>query len=369
MKSMMMMPPRLRRRSWRAIAWLASRLVLKMVSSKLRAPTKPPVLTFDRGHRLGLVDDQVAAGLEVHPAGERLLDLLFHAVELEERALAAVVLEQRQHLRRVFGGEGGELLEVLPRVDADARGLVGDEVAQGALAQAEVLVQQLRREEADRRPGDLAPQLAQVGDVGGELGVGGGFGHRAHDEAARLVLGHQRHQAAAQGLAPGLVLDALGDADVLFLRQVDEQAAGEADLGGQARALGADRVLEHLHHQALALGEDLLDRARALAVLAVAPDVGHVQEGGALEADVDEGRLHAGQHAHDLAEVEVADDAAAGGALDVQLLHHALFDDRDAGLLRGEVDEEFDAHGRGALTGRGGRRCRAARRSRTGAGP
>ena len=70
-------------------------------------------------------------------------------------------------------------------------------------------------------------------------------------------------------------------------------------------------------------GEDLLDRARALAVLAVAPDVGHVQEGGALEADVDEGRLHAGQHAHDLAEVEVADDAAARGALDVQLLHHA----------------------------------------------
>ena len=45
MKSMMMMPPRLRRRSCRAIACPASRLVLKIVSSKLRAPTKPPVLT------------------------------------------------------------------------------------------------------------------------------------------------------------------------------------------------------------------------------------------------------------------------------------------------------------------------------------
>src|SRR5204863_486636 len=44
-KSMMMMPPRLRRRSCRAIACPGSRLVLKIVSSKLRAPTKPPVLT------------------------------------------------------------------------------------------------------------------------------------------------------------------------------------------------------------------------------------------------------------------------------------------------------------------------------------
>ena len=38
-KSRRMMPPRLRRRSWRAIACAASRFVLKIVSSKLRAPT------------------------------------------------------------------------------------------------------------------------------------------------------------------------------------------------------------------------------------------------------------------------------------------------------------------------------------------
>ena len=45
MKSMMMMPPRLRSRSWRAIATAASRLVRKIVSSRLRWPTKPPVFT------------------------------------------------------------------------------------------------------------------------------------------------------------------------------------------------------------------------------------------------------------------------------------------------------------------------------------
>jgi hypothetical protein len=35
----------LRSRSWRAIVWAASKLVRKIVSSKLRAPTNPPVFT------------------------------------------------------------------------------------------------------------------------------------------------------------------------------------------------------------------------------------------------------------------------------------------------------------------------------------
>ena len=51
----------------------------------------------------------------------------------------------------------------------------------------------------------------------------------------------QMLQALAQLGALGLVLDALGDADVAFLRQIDQQAPGDADLGGQPRALGADR--------------------------------------------------------------------------------------------------------------------------------
>ena len=115
--------------------------------------------------------------------------------------------------------------------------------------------------------------------------------------------------------------------------------------GGQPRALGAQRVLEDLHHQVLAFGEDALDRARALAGVAVAPDVGHVQEGGALQAHVHERGLHARQHAHHAAKVDVADEAARVLALDVQLLHHAVVEQRDTRLLRREVDEISLAHG------------------------
>ena len=48
----------------------------------------------DRGQRLGLVDDEIAARLQIDAARERLLDLVLDAVEIEQRALALVVLQR-----------------------------------------------------------------------------------------------------------------------------------------------------------------------------------------------------------------------------------------------------------------------------------
>ena len=137
------------------------------------------------------------------------------------------------------------------------------------------------------------------------------FGHGADDEAAAGVGRQQCCSFFAQQFALVFVLDALRNADVGFLRQIHQKASGDADLGGQPRALGADRVLDHLHHQALPFVQDLLDRPLGLAAVALFPDVGHMQEGGALQADIDEGRLHARQHAHHAPQVDVADQAAA----------------------------------------------------------
>ena len=83
----------------------------------------------------------------------------------------------------------------------------------------------------------------------------------------------------------------------------------------------------------------------AVAVLPMLPDVGDVQERRALEADLDERALHAGQHPRDAAQVDVADESARAGALDVQLLHHALLEHGDARFLRRDVDEDFMRHG------------------------
>jgi hypothetical protein len=69
-----------------------------------------------------------------------------------------------------------------------------------------------------------------------------------------------------------------------------------------------------------------------------------VEERCALVADVDEGSLHAGQDAGDLAENDVADGGLLCFALDVELGHHTVLDQRDAGLSQVGVDD-YDISG------------------------
>ena len=254
----------------------------------------------------------------------------------------------RSHERgRVLARELEHPGERLARVDHDAGRLLVGHVAQHALREVQVLVEQRGRGDVAGARVEVAPQLGQVLDVALHLALGRGLRHRADDEAAGVSVRQQQLELAAQAFALGLVLDALRDADVRILRQVDQEPARQAHLRRQARALGADRVLDHLHEQRLALVQDLLDGARigaAVAVLPVLPDVGDVQERRALEADLDEGALHSRQHARDAAEADVADEAPRAGALHVELLHDALLEHRDAGFLRSYVDEDFMRH-------------------------
>ncbi len=250
---------------------------------------------------------------------------------------------------RVLVRELLHLRERLAGVDEDLRRLLGHHVAQHALREVQVLVEQRLRRGLARALGQVPPQLGQVLDVGGHFALGGGLGHRADDEAAGVALRQQMEQFRAQRFAVGLVLDALGDADMRVLRQEDEQPPGEADLRGQPRALGADGILDDLHEQRLAFVQDALDRAlAAVAVLAMLPDVRDVQERRTLEADLDERALHAGQHARDPPQVDVADEPACTRSLDMQFLHDALFEHRDAGFLGGYVDKDFMGHRRPA---------------------
>jgi hypothetical protein len=143
---------------------------------------------------------------------------------------------------------------------------------------------------------------------------------------------------------------------------------------GETGALGADRILDHLHREGLAFEHQLLDcGGHALGLgRRMAVQVGHVQEGRALEADVDEGRLHARQHARHLAEIDVADEPALQRALQMQFLDRAVLDDRDARLLGRPVDQDV-VHGNTVsgvvILGTELPRPAAVARSRAGANP
>jgi len=312
-----------------------------------------------RGECLGLVDDEVAARFEVHTPPQRTSDFLVNRIQVKDRALAFVVLQLGGCGRHELQAKGAQALELLQRIDANALRMLADQVAQHTLQQIEVLVQKRERRQAQRSILDARPGLAQISDVVGQLGVGGVFAIGAQDEAApaaRGLVAHQGLQARAQRLAfaHGYFLR---DADMLVLRQKHQQPPGHADLGGEARALAANRVLDDLHHQRLALEHLLFNRHLRLAlarqrtgvaVRVALPDIGHMQKRRALQPNVDERRLHARQHARHLAEVDVADQAALERALDVQLLHGAVLDHGHARLLGRPIDQDVLLHGGGA---------------------
>ena len=212
-------------------------------------------------------------------------------------------------------------------------------------------MQQRQGRQAKGRLPDPRPGLAQIGDVFRQFGIRGVLAIGPEDEAAAL-LASQALQARAQFVA--LVLrDFLRHPDVIILRQKDQHASGDADLGREPRALAADRVLDHLHHQCLALEHLFLDwhlRLRAahrrgrFAIGLAMPDIGHMQEGRALEPDIDKGRLHARQHPGHLAEIDISDQTALKGTLNVQFLHGAVLDDGDPCLLRRPVDQNVFLH-------------------------
>src|SRR5690606_38294146 len=98
-----------------------------------------------------------------------------------------------------------------------------------------------------------------------------------------------------------------------------------------------------------ALGDEVADIRLAVATAryrVAADDIRDVQERRALEADVDERGLHAGQHARYASLVDVADQASPIRTLDHDLLQHAVLDERRADLARRDVDQDFLFHAR-----------------------
>ncbi len=172
-------------------------------------------------------------------------------------------------------------------------------------------------------------ELVQVADLAHEVGLFGAVGGGADDQPARAFVGAVDHLAQAVALGVG---EPPADADAAALRRVDQVAAGDRDVHREPRALGLERVLDHLHDDLLTGFDQLVDAA-AFAGAATAlrrlfsvgqDDLVDVEEAVALEADVDEGGLHAGQDVVDLALVDVADDRTPAAALDVELRYVAF---------------------------------------------
>jgi hypothetical protein len=195
------------------------------------------------------------------------------------------------------------------------------QIAQHAQMQRQVGVHQIARLRAQSLVPHELPQLAQVLHVGQQ-----GFGTRvlgggAHD-VARILVGLDAGQhRAAQSVALGLILDAGGHAHALALRHVHEIARRQRDVGGEPSTLGPQRILDHLHQNLVALRHQRANvvgarRFDAGVRMARIENIRRMQKRRALHADFDESRLHARQHPRHSSLVDIADEAAAAGALE-----------------------------------------------------
>ena len=184
---------------------------------------------------------------------------------------------------------------------------------------------------------------------------------RADDDAAGVVGKHSLDEGT-QSLSFFAVADLATHADARRERHVDEEAAGHGDLRGDARALRGDRLLADLDEQLLAALEHVLDggsvalvalqlaEALLAVIIVVVPgvigidEIGGVEKGTLIGADVDERGLKARKNCVYLSEVDVAHHTAGIGAIDEKLNELVVLEDGDPGLPLGRIDQDLSFH-------------------------
>ena len=305
----------------------------------------------DDRHGLGAIDHQRAARGQPHLAVHRLGQLLVDAVDREHvRALRPTGGFVPGDLRNQFGGNS---------IDVCGDGLPGSFA--GHHKPGEVLIEQIANH-LDQDIGLLIERHGRSGRLGlGLLGLLGDLGPtllQAVDVAADVVFLHALRGGAddhagvgrnhlAQNLFETLALgigQLATDAGGRRPRHVDQITPGQRDLGGQARAFVADRILADLDDDVVAGLERLFDLAGGSAQTGSLPvDLTGVEDAVAAAADVDEGRLHRGQHVLHDAEVDVAHQRCRGGRCHEVLNDDAVLEHRDLGVA-GALMRRFGAN-------------------------
>ena len=215
------------------------------------------------GHqRFGVVDDDVAAGLEPHLGAQGLVEFLLDAEFLEDRRGLGVELDAVDQLGLEAADEFDDLAELLFVVDPDGGVVVAQVIAQDALDQVEVAMQQRRRFARLGLRANLFPGAAEEFHVAANFFFRRAFRGGANDESAREGnLGIADDAAQTRALFGRA--DAPRDADVVYRRHVDEKAARQSDVTGDARALFAQRLLGDLNENFLPGLEHLGDQLHA----------------------------------------------------------------------------------------------------------
>ena len=292
----------------------------------------------DRGQGLRVIDDDGAAGRQGHLAAVGQLDLALDLVTVEQRDVVLVVARLVDELRHHLLQETPDQLEGTGVVDEDLVDVAAQVIAQGADDDVALLEHQQRRRLFPCRALDGIPQLQQVVEIPLQL-LHRFAATRGADDQAHAFRDLQRgHDLAHVGA--GIALDAAGDAaGARVVGHQHQVAAGQADIGGQRRTLGAAFLLLDLDQQLLAFLQVFLDVAAADFLLGWQAEIGRDdllerQEAMAFRAEIDEGGFQAGLDPADDALVDVGLFLLPGRNLDVKVVEFLAIHQRDPEFFR-----------------------------------
>src|SRR6266849_1909925 len=214
------------------------------------------------GHeRFGVVDDDVAAGFQPHFRAQSLVQLLLDAELLEDGRVLGVELDAAHHLRLEAADEFDDLAVLLFVVNPDGGVVVAEVVAENAFDQIEVAMEQGRRAALLGLGANLVPRAAEEFDVRADFVVAGIGGGGSNDESSgERAFGFA--DEAAQALTVFRGGDLPRDADVIHGGHVHQEAPGQRDVAGDARAFFAEGFLGDLDDDLLARAEHFGDELR-----------------------------------------------------------------------------------------------------------
>ena len=227
-------------------------------------------IDVDGDERLGLVDDDIAAGAQLHDGVEHGIQLGFDLVAGEEGLAFGPELHfprvaRHEHAHEVAGGA-----ETVLAIDQDVVHIAGIDIADGALDEAGFLIDQRRGGGFHGAVADVVPEAEEILAVALDFGFGAVGAGGAHDQAhavRHVELGHRLFQAAAVGDRRNLARNPAAGGRIGHQHR---EAAGEREIGGQRRTFIAALLLDHLDQHDLAAVDDLLDFVVAQETLALA---------------------------------------------------------------------------------------------------
>src|SRR5574340_968373 len=292
-------------------------------------------IDVDRGQRFGMVDHDRAAGRQAHFARMGGFNLVLDLEAREQRYVVHVAFDAVHVVRHDRTHERHRLFVDVLRVDQDFADFRVEVVADGAHHETAFQVDQRRRFFGLRRALNRIPQLLEVVQVPLQFFLVAPDTGGARDDAHAM-----RHVDLRQHFAQFVAIFAFHAARhaaaARVVRHQHDVAAGQADVGGQCRALVAALVFFYLYQQFLAFAQGFLDRGTVAAagLVILRGDFLERQKAVAAAAVFDEAGFEAGFDAGDNRLVDVALALFLAGGFDVEVDEFLAVDNGDAEFFR-----------------------------------